>query len=83
MATKIKMLKLLQEMRGFSELRRLQPAPKNSALYLMQLRTRIAEAHRPRRRMVITIDLQDVATLPTAVKIKHLKPHEDLDHVSR
>ncbi|HLP77640.1 MAG TPA: hypothetical protein VK327_12070 [Candidatus Paceibacterota bacterium] len=66
------MLKLLQEMRGFSELNRLQPAAKPSPLFLMQVRNRNAEMRRPKQRLVITIDLQDVATIPTPVKITHL-----------
>lgn len=72
MATKMNMLKLLQEMRGFSEMSRLQPLPKPSALYLMQLRTR--EASRAKRRLEIAFDLQDIATLPTPVLIKHVAP---------
>lgn len=79
MATKMKMLKLLQEMRGFNEMSRLQPAPKPSPLYLMQLRARMAEAHRSKRRLVIRIDLKDVATIPTPVKITHITPNLTLN----
>ncbi len=75
MATKMKMLKLLQEIRGFSEMTRVHPAPKPSALYLVQLRNRMADAHRPtKRRLAIRIDLKDVATLPSPVKITYLTP---------
>jgi hypothetical protein len=73
MATKIKIMKMLQEIRGFSELGRLQPAPKPSALFLMQLRTRRAEAQRPRRQIEIAFDLRDIATLPTPVQITHVQ----------
>ena len=72
MATKVKMLKLLQEMRGLSELSRLQSAPKRSALYLMQLRTHAARTARPKRRLVIQIDLRDTCELPDPVKITFL-----------
>ncbi|HYG22700.1 MAG TPA: hypothetical protein VEH04_07960 [Verrucomicrobiae bacterium] len=67
------MLKLLQELRGFSELSRPHSSPKPSALYLMQLRR--SRAQRPKYRLVIQIDLQDVATLPTPVKITHITPN--------
>jgi hypothetical protein len=70
MATKMNMMKLLQEIRGFSEMDRLQPTPKPSALYLMQLRMR--PANRPKQRLEISFDLKDIATLPTPVKITHL-----------
>ncbi|MBC8097564.1 MAG: hypothetical protein H7Y43_17300 [Akkermansiaceae bacterium] len=68
------MLKLLQEIRGFSDMNRLQHAPKPSALYLVQLRKRMAEAHRPRRRLVIRVELKDAMMFPTPVKITHLTP---------
>jgi hypothetical protein len=72
MATKMKMLKLLQEKGAFSELNRLQPSPKPSTLFLIQLRNRMAAARRPKRRLVIQIDLKDIVTLPTPVKITHI-----------
>lgn len=73
MATKIKIMKMLQEMRGFSELNRLEPAPRPSALFLMQLRNRRLEAHRLRRHIPVDFDLTDIMTLPTPVKITHLQ----------
>src|SRR4051812_123787 len=69
MATKIKIMKMLQEIRGFSELGHKQPGPKPSTLFLMQVRTRKAEMHRTRQQIDIAFDLQDIATLPTPVKI--------------
>jgi hypothetical protein len=73
MATKIKMLKLLQEMHAFSELGRRNFSTKTPPLYLLQLRSHLANA-RPRRRLAIRVDLRDSAGLPDPVKITFLKP---------
>jgi hypothetical protein len=73
MATKVKLLKLLQEMRGFSEFHHYHPTAKSSSLYLLQLRSHVAQTSHAKRRLVITVDLKDSATLPHPVKINHLK----------
>jgi hypothetical protein len=72
MATKIKLMKLLQEMRGLAELNRRHPAPRPSALYLLQLRSHMAEASQSRRRLLVQIDLKDAIDLPHPVKINHV-----------
>ena len=74
MATKVKLMKFLQEIRGLTEMRRRLPAPKPSALYLMQLRSHVAEASHARRKLTVSIDLKDSVTLPHPVKINHVKP---------
>ena len=74
MATKVKLMKFLQEIRGLSEMCRRLPAPKPSALYLMQLRTHMVEASHARRKLIVTIDLKDCATPPHPVKINYIKP---------
>ena len=74
MATKIKLMKLLQEMHAFAEIGRRNPAPKPSPLYLMQLRSHLVQTSRPRRRLAIRVDLRDSLDLPDPVKITHLKP---------
>ena len=73
MATKVKLMKLLQEMRGLAELNRRHPAPRPSALYLLQLRTHMAETSQSRRRLLVKIDLKESLDLPHPVKINHLK----------
>lgn len=72
MAAKINMLKLLQEMRGFSDLSRMHLTSKPPALFLMQLRDRIAESHRPKRRLTLQIDMKDDGMIPAPVTIKYL-----------
>jgi hypothetical protein len=74
MATKVKLMKFLQEIRGLTEMCRRHPAPKPSALYLMQLRSHVAEASHAKRKLIVTIDLKDSATLPHPVKINYVKP---------
>ena len=73
MATKVKLMKLLQEMRGFSELGRRFPAP-SSPLYLLQLRSHLAETTHAKRRLIITVDLKDMSALPHPVQINHVQP---------
>jgi hypothetical protein len=74
MATKIKLLKLLQEMHAFAEITRRHPAPKPSPLFLLQLRAHMAETSRPRRRLIVSVDLKDSLDLPHPVRINHVKP---------
>ena len=74
MATKIKFMKLLQEMRGMAELNRRHPTPKPSALYLLQLRAHMAETSQSRRRLTVTVDLKDSLDLPDPVRINHVTP---------
>ena len=73
MATKIKMLKFLQERTAFAELSK-RPAAKPSALYLMQLREHVLHTSVPKRRLVIRVDPKQNPTLPHPVKILHVKP---------
>ena len=74
MATKVKLMKLLQEIRGLSELTRRHPATKPSALYLMQLRYHLTEASHTKRRLIITVDMKDSAAFPHPVKITYVNP---------
>lgn len=74
MATKIKLMKLLQEMRGFSELGRRFTAPRPSSLYLLQLRSHLVETSKSKRRLIVTVDLKDTVNIPHPVKINHISP---------
>lgn len=81
MATKMKMLKLLQEMRGLSDLSRLHVAPKTPALFLMELRNRMAQSHRPRPRTIIPVQMKDTYDFPDPVKITFLTATPTNDRV--
>jgi hypothetical protein len=72
MATKIKMMKLLQEIRGMAQITNRRPQPKTPGIFLMQLRAHVTNATTPRRRLVIPVDLKDLPDIPTPVKITHL-----------
>jgi hypothetical protein len=72
MATKIKLMKLLQEMRGLAEMNRRHPAPRPTALYLLQLRSHMVETSHSRRRLLVRMDLKESLDLPHPVKINHV-----------
>ena len=74
MATKINLMKMLQEMRGFSEIAQRYPSPKSPALYAIQLRSHLYETRRPKRKLIVAIDLAPTPDIPDAVKITHLSP---------
>ena len=70
MATKIKMLKLLQEADALAELDRRPPKP---ALYMMHIRPRNHQPTLPKRKLPFRIDPEDYQD-PVPVKIVFLKP---------
>ena len=73
MAAKIRMLKLLQEIRGFAEIVNRCPPPRLPGLLFMQMRSHVIQATLPRRRLKITTDVQDRPDTPHPVKINHVK----------
>ena len=70
MATKIKMLKLLQEADALAELDRRPPKP---ALYMMHIRPRNHQPSLPKRKLPFRIEPEDYQD-PAPVKIIFLKP---------
>lgn len=70
MATKIKMLKLLQEADALAELDRRPPKP---ALYMMHIRPRNYQPSLPKRKLPFRIEPEDYQD-PVPVKIIFLKP---------
>ena len=72
MATKVKLMKFIQEVRGFTEIGRRQPPAKPSTLFLMQLRAHLTETSQSKRRLRVTVDLSDSQNIPHPVKITHL-----------
>ena len=73
MAAKIKMLKLLQELRGFAEMSKRRPPPRLPALLLAQMRSHVLQATLPRRRLSVRTDVQELPGIPHPVKINHVK----------
>ena len=65
MAAKIRMLKLLQEIRGFAEIANRRPPPRSPALLLAQMRPHVIQAVLPRRRLSVTMVEPDSPTSRT------------------
>jgi hypothetical protein len=75
MATKINIMKFLQEADGYAEIEK-RPVPPKPALYLMQMRSRAHQPALPRIRLPIRIDPRDYSE-PLPVKIILLKPDSE------
>ena len=73
MAAKVRIMKLLQEMRGFAEVTNRLPQPRQPGLFLLKLRTHFGQSALPSRKRVITIEVQDRADIPDPVKITHVQ----------
>lgn len=74
MAYKMKLLKMLQEVKGFAQITNRRPAPR-PLLYLMQLRSQAAQPDLPRRRLAIEKGT-DTGQLPLPIKINHVRPDD-------
>ena len=70
MAARMKLLKMMQEFRGFAELTTRQPQPK-PGLFLMQLRSHLLQTTTPKRRHRISIQMLEQADIPKPVLIQH------------
>jgi hypothetical protein len=76
MATKIKLMKMVQQFQGYAQITNRRPAPRPPVLYIMQLREQSAQATVPKRRLAVQIEAKDVANTPLAIKINHIQPGE-------
>jgi len=72
MAAKIKIMKMLQEMRGLAEITTRRPAPKHPGLFLVQLRSHVQQATQPRLKQTIMVDMLDGVEIASPVKIRHV-----------
>lgn len=70
MATKMKLLKMLEEAKGLAQITNRKPAPRPPLLYLMQLRSQSNQASAPRRRLTIETEAFHA---PLPIKINHVK----------
>ena len=64
MAAKVKMLTLLQEIRGFAQIANRRPPPRSPGLFLAQFRSQGIHAILRRRRLSITIDQPNQSDIP-------------------
>lgn len=70
MATKMKLIKMLQEVKALSQITNRKPAPRPPLLYLMQLRSQAAQVNTPRRRLTIETEAFHA---PLPIKINHIR----------
>jgi len=73
MAAKVRMLKLLHEIRGFAEIVNRRPPPRSPAVLLAQMRPTVIQAVLPRRSLIVTMVEADSFNIPHPVKINHVK----------
>jgi len=73
MATRINILKLMQEIHGFARITHRRPQPRPPGLFLMEIRAHGPSAALPRRKLNIRIQMPELSDLPHPVKITHLK----------
>ena len=76
MATKIRVLKLLQEVKGHAQITNRRPAPRPPLLYLMQLRAHPVPDDLPKHRLAVEADTKAFADGPLPIKINHVKSDE-------
>ena len=74
MAAKVRLMKLLQELRGFAQLSQRRAQPKPPGLFLVQLRSQINQPVSRRRRLTIPIQMHEGPDIPNFVKITHIPP---------
>lgn len=72
MATKVNLMKLLQEMRGMSEMRKLQSGAKPSPLLWMQLRRVPRSGRNARQRIPVVVATDERNSLPDPVPIRFI-----------
>jgi hypothetical protein len=74
MATRIKMLKLLQEVRGFAQFTHRPTEPRPAGPLLLDFRTSMRRRAAARRKLAIQIEMQELPDIPHPVPITFLSP---------
>ena len=70
MASKVHLMKFLQEVRGYDLVTNRRPPPRFSGMFSLQMRSRMAETGAPaRRKLAISVHPADVSNTPSPVKI--------------
>ena len=73
MAAKVRMLKLLHEIRGFAEIVNRCPTPRSPAVLVAQMRPTVLQPILPRRSLSVTTVEPDSSAIPHPVRIIHVK----------
>jgi hypothetical protein len=74
MAAKVRIMKMLQEIRGLAEITHRRPQPRKPGLFLIQLRSHVTHTTGARRKQTIAIEMLERPDIPHPVKITHLGP---------
>jgi len=74
MAAKLRILKMLHEIRGFALVTNRQPPARSPALVTTPLRSQVLQAALPRRRLSIRTAGEDLPEAARPVRIVHVKP---------
>jgi len=72
MAAKIKIMKMLQEIRGLAEITARRPAPRQPGLFLIQLRSHVHYTTQPKPKQTITVHVLDRIDTAHPVKMRHV-----------
>ena len=74
MATKIRIMRMLQEIRGLAEITHRRPHVRQPGLFLIQLRSHVQQTTHVRRKQTIAVEILHAADAdtPQPVKITHL-----------
>ena len=73
MATKIKLMKFLQESAGYDAVTNRRPPPRFGGLYLMELRSHAGEPSASRRKLAVAVVPDDASNTARPVKITRLR----------
>jgi len=74
MAARMKLMKLMQEFRGFAYITNRHPQPRQPGLFLMQLRSHLLRTSATRQKRSITIEMLEQPDIPHPVQIQHVQP---------
>jgi len=72
MATRMKLMKFLQEVRGLAQVTNRLPPPRSATAIALQARILNVRGPKNERKRTIRIDMQTAADIPHPVKIVHL-----------
>jgi hypothetical protein len=78
MATKVKLMKLLQEIRGLAQISQRRAQSKPPGLFLLQLRSHLNDSAPRRRRLMVPIQMHENPDIPNPVKITFIKPDQSV-----
>jgi len=74
MATKLQIMKFVEEIRGYAEITDRRPIPRPAVLCLMDLHSQTQGITVPKRRLAVTVNLELGPNNPDPVKITYVRP---------